>query len=367
MRIGTEHEYSINDKFFNPLPVSDRIIARISGAVAQEAPFGKIRIAKELQKHVLELIPARPGSLSFLEHRLYEGLRNLHEALDREYRFLGLGMHPLLKLEQTTCWDHDEKEYYDAYDRLFDISQHGWLNIQALQINIPYGSEDNLVSLYNRIRCLLPYLVAVSASSPFVEEKATPCMDNRLLYYRENQRRMPLLCNDIIPEKIGSVTDYLAINQAIYAQLRASDASILCHEWVNSRGVIIRFSRKCLEVKAIDAQECLHSDMAMAAFLLALLRANVRLDENEGALRLLLEEAIRHGTQNLKPELQKLFGVASRHATEEEKGYLPLIDERIEQGSLAEVLQRRFRQTGRMAPLLEEAAASLMTNRPLGA
>ena len=47
-------------------------------------------------------------------------------------------MHPLLTLEQTTYWDHDEQDYYQAYDRLFNIKQHGWLNIQALQINIPY-------------------------------------------------------------------------------------------------------------------------------------------------------------------------------------------------------------------------------------
>ena len=31
--IGTEHEYSINDKDFQPLPISDRIIERISGEV----------------------------------------------------------------------------------------------------------------------------------------------------------------------------------------------------------------------------------------------------------------------------------------------------------------------------------------------
>ena len=32
--IGTEHEYSINDKNFRPLAISDRIIERISGAGA---------------------------------------------------------------------------------------------------------------------------------------------------------------------------------------------------------------------------------------------------------------------------------------------------------------------------------------------
>ena len=53
-------------------------------------------VAKELQKHVLELIPASPGSLSFLEENLYQGLCELYRATNYEYGFMGLGMHPLL-------------------------------------------------------------------------------------------------------------------------------------------------------------------------------------------------------------------------------------------------------------------------------
>ena len=38
--IGTEHEYSINDKNHRPLAISDRIIQRIAGQVQHEVPFG---------------------------------------------------------------------------------------------------------------------------------------------------------------------------------------------------------------------------------------------------------------------------------------------------------------------------------------
>src|SRR5271157_6433737 len=201
MKIGTEHEYSINDRDFNPLPISDKIIERISGAIEHEVSFDGIKVSKELQKHAIELIPSRPGSLGFLEDNLFNGLQSLYRALNNEYKFLGLGMHPMLTLDQTTYWDHDEQEYYHAYDRLFNIRQHGWLNIQALQINIPYGDRENLVPMFNRIRSLLPYLVAVSASSPIVEGKLTSYMDNRLIYYRENQCKMPSICHDILPER----------------------------------------------------------------------------------------------------------------------------------------------------------------------
>ena len=135
--IGTEHEYSINDKSQRALAISDQIIERIAGRLDHEVAFGGILVSKELQKHAIELIPKSPGGLAFLEERLHQGLCQLYHATNHEYAFMGLGMHPLLRLDETACWDHDEQEYYQTYDRLFNIRQHGWLNIQALQINIP--------------------------------------------------------------------------------------------------------------------------------------------------------------------------------------------------------------------------------------
>ncbi|MCX6669953.1 MAG: glutamate-cysteine ligase family protein [Methanothrix sp.] len=364
MPIGTEHEYSINDRSFRPLPISDRIIEQLSGAVEHEVAFAGILVSKELQKHALELIPARPGTLNFLEENLYRGLIELYRATNYKHRFLGLGMHPLLTLDQTACWDDDEQEYYQAYDRLFNIRQHGWLNIQALQINIPYKSKEELISMFNKIRALMPYLVAVSASSPIVEGKLTSYLDNRLVYYRENQRNIPEICHGILPEKLESVDDYVQINRRIYSQLKERDAGILCREWVNSRGVIVRFTRKCLEVKAIDEQECLRSDMAIAAFLLALLRSDLYLEVGEDELRSLLEKAMKYGVAGLGPELEKLYSVAQKSATEEEKRYLPVVAKRIEQGSLAEIMAQKLRETGEIVPLLADLEWSLRENRP---
>jgi hypothetical protein len=75
--IGTEHEYSINDKEQRALTVSDGIIERIAGRLDHEVAFGGILVSKELQKHAIELIPQRPGSLSYLENNLYQGLCQL--------------------------------------------------------------------------------------------------------------------------------------------------------------------------------------------------------------------------------------------------------------------------------------------------
>jgi hypothetical protein len=247
MTIGTEHEFSINNPQFRALPVSDEILKTICGSYSGEILFGDVKLGKELQKTVLEMVPrTHADTIAVLEGQLVRGVRKFSHVFRDRYQLLGLGMHPTLNLKETAVWDHDEGEYYEAYDRLFNIRQHGWLNIQALQVNLSYSGEKDLVLHYNRLRSLLPYLIAVTAASPIVEGKSTGTADNRLLSYRENQKEIPLICNRIIPEKIASVQDYRREQEEIFAELRTRDAAILCEEWVNSGGVIIRFSRKCL-------------------------------------------------------------------------------------------------------------------------
>ncbi len=51
-----------------------------------------------------------------------------------------------------------------------------------------------------------------------------------------------------------------------------ADKTLLNREWVNSRGVIFRFDRCALEVRVMDEQECVKSDVAFACFVRAALR-----------------------------------------------------------------------------------------------
>jgi glutamate---cysteine ligase / carboxylate-amine ligase len=366
MTIGTEHEFSINDPQFLPLPVSDMILKSICGSFESEILFGDVKLGKELQKTVIEMVPRNhAGSIAALEGQLMKGIQKFSRVFRDRYQLLGLGMHPTLKLEETAVWDHDEGEYYEAYDRLFDIRQHGWLNIQALQVNLSYSGEKNLVTHYNHLRSLLPYLIAVTAASPIVEGYSTRTADNRLLFYRENQKEIPLICNRIIPEKIGSIQDYRDEQEEIFRELRKRDAEILCEEWVNSGGVIIRFSRKCLEIKALDEQECIRSDMAVSAFIRSLLRcSSLPVETDQDALLALTEEAIREGTKALRPELQQLYTRAWGCATPEERLYLPVIRDRIGHGSLAELVRERFEREQEITPILTDLANSLKTNVP---
>jgi len=366
MTIGTEHEYSISDPQFRPLPVSDEIIKSICGSYESEILFGDVKLCKELQKTVLEIIPrTHADTIAALEDQLVRGLHKLDHVFRNRYRLLGLGMHPTLRLDETAVWDHDEGEFYEVYDRLFTIRQHGWLNIQALQVNLSYSAEKDLVRQFNRLRSLLPYLVAVTAASPIVEGRSTGTADNRLLYYRENQKEIPLICNRIVPEKIASVRDYRTEQEAIFAELRKNDARILCEEWVNSGGIIIRFSRKCLEIKAMDEQDCIRSDMAVCAFIRSLLRCpSLPVETGQDALLALTEEAIRKGTAALRPELETLYSRAWDHASADERCYLPFVKNRIENGSLAEIVRDRFEREREIVPILSDLATALKTNVP---
>ncbi len=365
MTIGTEHEYSLNDHDFKPLPINDSIIQRINGSIVNEFSYGPVNLSKELQKHVIEIVPAVPAKdVLELEGMVYSGLRKLQGQMGPEIKMLGLGMHPLLELSQTGVWDHEDREIYETYDRLFGIRQHGWLNIQALQMNLPFRNDDELVSIYNRLRALTPFLVAIASSSPYVEGKVTGKIDNRLLYYRENQRQLPIISHGVIPERLGSKQDYLDTQERMYAALRKEGADILCHEWVDSRGLIVRFSRNCVEIKALDEQECVRSDMAITAFVMALLRCELRLEEDESSLKDLLEKAIQKGTADLRPELRALYQKALSAASKEERRYLPLIGTKIESGNLAEAMLERARTREEIVSLLPELARSLRTNVP---
>lgn len=344
--IGPEHEFSINDESFRPLPISDSIIKKIRGRIANEAKLGcGIMVGKELQKHVIELKPKDPFlNLEEFEERMQTGVLELLSYLDN-YKLLGLGMHPFLKIENARVWDHRDRKIYEAYDRLFDIRQHGWVNIQSFQLNLPYMNERNAIEMHNKLRILIPYLVALSASSPICEGKQF-YIDSRIYFYRINQIKIPEICNDVIPEKVRSLEEYREILEKIYSELRKRNANILCNEWVNSRGVIFRFTRRCLEIKIMDEQECIKSDVALASFIISALRSDIE-EMSDHELKKKLDSAMIHGTKELKSELRKIFKMAKENAEKEEKRYLKIVKDRIEEGSLGERIMKKIREFSR--------------------
>ena len=198
------------------------------------------------------------------------------ESLEKHgAHLLGTGMHPLLQLSDTGVWPHHHRKIYQEYGKIFDLNRHGWLNIQSFHLNLPYEKDADAVQIHNQLANLCAYLPAITASSPIFEGKEGPDVDNRLQFYKQNQKEVPTVAGDVIPEYISSLDGYKRDVIGRYSADLAkagADKTLLNREWVNSRGIIIRFDRCALEVRVMDEQECVKSDVALACFVRAALR-----------------------------------------------------------------------------------------------
>ncbi len=353
--LGPEHEFSIVDEKLTPLPIVDRVIKDVHGRIANCVRLGKCAFGKELQAHVAEFKADTPfNTPDVFEETMQEVVEAILGFIEKRYsaRLLGLGMHPSLRLDEVKVWSHRDRQIYEALSRIFNLNQHGWLNIQSFQLNLPYRTEREAVRLYNALTNVLPYLPAVAASSPIYESKIGDYVDNRLYFYLTNQLEIPSITGDIIPEYVSSFEEYEKITVRRYSEDLAklnAPRCLLNKEWLNSRGAVIRFDRKAIEIRILDEQECIKSDVALSCFIRAMLRGIIA-DENYPYLshEILVENlncTVRDGldayVQHPKGETARqvcrhLLEIALENATLEEKKYLPIIKQRIEGDNLSD-------------------------------
>jgi gamma-glutamyl:cysteine ligase YbdK (ATP-grasp superfamily) len=269
---------------------------------------------------------------------------------------LGTGMHPLLKLKDTAIWPHYHKKIYNEYGKIFNLNQHGWLNIQSFHLNLPYQKEADGVQIHNLLANLCAYLPAVAASSPIYEGKTGSDIDNRLQFYKVNQKEIPSITGEVIPEYASSIRQYkddvIGQYSKDLAKLGAGKA-LLTREWVNSRGIIFRFDRSALEVRVMDEQECVKSDVGLSCFVRAALRGLIALKAEllphnllVNDFNMIIKEGLNapvlspHG-KTARQVCQHYLNLASEYAEEDEKKYLWIIKRRLENGNLSEIIRER--------------------------
>ncbi|MEM3617824.1 MAG: glutamate-cysteine ligase family protein [Candidatus Bathyarchaeia archaeon] len=359
--LGPEHEFSLVDENLRALPIVDKVIKDAHGRVVNFVEFGNFTFGKELQLHVMEIKPNKPfKSPKTFEENMHEAVLRLSEMLEHRYgaRLLGTGMHPTLRLEETAVWPHRHKQIYEAFSRIFNLKQHGWLNIQSFQLNIPYADEAKAILMHNLLANVCAYLPAVSASSPIYEGRFGDYADNRLYFYMENQKEIPSVTGKVVPEYIQSFRQY---RQEIIGRYSADLAKFGAHhcilnkEWINSRGVIFRFERKALEIRVMDEQECIKSDVALSCFIRALLRGLMKANEPLLPTEVLAEDfksVIKYGLEakvlypnepTAKHVCKRFLKIAWENALDEEKEYLPLIEKRLEHGNLSDVVREKVK------------------------
>jgi gamma-glutamyl:cysteine ligase YbdK (ATP-grasp superfamily) len=357
--LGPEHEFSVVDEKLQPLPIVDRVIKEVHGRIVNNVDFGDFSFGKELQAHVAEFKGSAPfSSPQVFEETIADAVDTILGFLEKRYRarLLGLGMHPSLRLEEVRVWSHRDRRIYEALSKIFNLNQHGWLNIQSFQLNLPFKNWDEAVKLYNSIANILPYLPAVAASSPIYESKIGRFVDNRLRFYLVNQSEVPSITGDIIPEYVNSFEEYEKITVKRYSEDLAklhAPRFLLHKEWLNSRGAVIRFDRKAIEIRILDEQECVKSDVALSCFIRAALRGIMNDNEYPYLSHKILVENLNHVVKGgLEAHVQHpkgktarqvcrhLMKIASKNATKEEKQYLPIINKRIDVGNLSNIILR---------------------------
>jgi hypothetical protein len=275
---GVELEYMIVDRdSLAVLPVADRALEALAGAPAAEVEERGLGYSNELVLHVLEVKTAEPVPALTPEVAadLQEGVRRLGEVLGKGGRLLPTGMHPWFDPEtETRLWPHEGSEIYRAYDRIFGCRGHGWSNLQAVHLNLPFAGDEELGRLHAAVRLVLPILPALAASSPVMEGRVTGLLDSRLEAYRTNSRRFASITGEVIPEPVFTRADYEErILRPIYRDLAPLDPErLLEHDFANARGAIARFERGSIEIRVLDVQEAPRADVAILALVAGVLK-----------------------------------------------------------------------------------------------
>lgn len=274
---GIELEYMIVDaEDLRIRSISDQIMAQASGKITGDVLDHNIAWSNELVLHVIELKTNGPSkTLENIADEFHRSLGKINLlASDLSAQLLPTAMHPLMNPSEMQLWPHDSREVYDKYHSIFDCRGHGWSNLQSMHINLPFNREKEFVDLHAAIRFLLPILPALTASSPIVEGRQTGAKDNRLIYYQKNQARLPAIAGLVVPEPVESVDEYNSkILKPIYDQIAPYDPEqILRDDWLNSRGAITRFERQTIEIRVLDIQETPFADIAIADFIVSVLK-----------------------------------------------------------------------------------------------
>jgi carboxylate-amine ligase len=355
---GPEHEFALVDETLQPLPVVDQVIKTLRGRIVNYVNCQTFAFGKELQAHVAEFNATTPFTSPVLfEVTMQNAVDYIQELISTHFdaHLIGTGMHPLLFPNDVKIWTHRDRKIYDVLHRIFNLFQHGWVNIHAFQLNLPYGTQAEALRLHNKISQILPYVVAIAASSPLCEGHFSGYTDTRLRFYQQSQARVPSLHGNIIPEAVSSFHEYRQKIITRYSHdLAALGAPqfLLQREWLNSRGAIFRFDRQAIEIRIMDEQECIKADVALSCFLRACLRGlfsqnnpNVSRQHLIQDLNAVVQQGLRarvHHPQGptAKQVCRMLLHIALNHATSEEKQYLPCVSRRIEEGSLSDILQR---------------------------
>lgn len=325
---GVELEYAVVDaESLDVRPLAGKLLSAAAGREAAEVERETMGWSNELAAHQIEIKNLQPTpQLDELAHAFQREVGAIGARLEAFDAMLMPGaMHPWMDpAQEMHLWEGEHAEIYRAYHGLFDCRHHGWVNIQAMHVNLPFGDDQQFAQLHAAVRLVLPILPALAASSPYAGGRHTGHADYRMAVYREHQARLPTTLGEVIPDPAGLPADYLEkVLEPMYREIAALEdgaqlSAQLRHEWLNARGAIPRFERNAIEIRVIDVQECPWADLAIASAAVALIRKLY----DSGPARLATQGAIE------TPALVRIFEACIRDAEKariEDAAYLSML------------------------------------------
>lgn len=278
---GIEAEYMIVDKdSLKALPLTEYVLSELAGGpVENEVELEHVAWSNELVSHVIELKCNPPiDRLSDLDIIFHREIMRVNEILaTKNAKLLPTAAHPWFDPhKESVLWPYGQKEIYQKYNEIFSCTGHGWSNLQSVHINLPFNTEEDFGNLMAGIRFIMPLIPYLAASSPFLDGKLGKKADNRLDVYEQNQKRVPSITADVIPEAIYSYSGYEQMLAGIYKDISIYDPNgILQHTWLNSRGAIAKFDVGAIEIRIMDIGECPLVDISIVSFICELIKKMV--------------------------------------------------------------------------------------------
>jgi hypothetical protein len=267
----------VDQKSLDVRPIADRLFAKVSQEGSDEVAGEKVTWCNELVNHVVEFKNGFPVSdIANSDLDFHKEIMRANDVLaSMDARLIPGGAHPWMNPQnETKLWPFGSKEIYEAYNRIFNCSGHGWSNLQSSHINMSFSTDEEFGKLHAASRAVLPLVPMLYASTPFLDSKIQPYLSSRLYYYMENQKIIPEITGECIPEPVWDLQSYKKeILGKIYKAVEKHDKTgVLLEDWVNSRGAIPKLDTGRIEIRLADNQECPLADISLSLFIIKIIK-----------------------------------------------------------------------------------------------
>ena len=293
--VGIEEEFGILDPSTRSL--AQRFEELRDSAAANDGVLGE-SIAGELISSEIEIRSGRGATLAeALAHQREVRARLFHRAAEHDVLLAATGTHP------WSPWQEQEIIDTEHYRRVEDgLKYVAWRNNTfSVHVHVGIRGADRAIAVCDRLRTVLPELLAISANSPFLDGRDSGLHSVRTQIFTKSFPR----CG--VPDAFGSFDAYKDYVDFLLKTNSIVEATQL---WWSVRP---HHSFGTVEFRICDAQTTAEESTALVSLITACV-AQAALDYDEGIRpepqpRRLIEEnfwrAIRYGLDGRMIDLER--------------------------------------------------------------